>query len=242
VEEGTVRRTGFALAILLIIASAISSAQRINEQPPPNQLSPRERAMGWRLLFDGATIQGWHTLGRDRVSGWEAREGALVLLARTGGEANDLATDATYENFELNLDWKVTPGATAAIAFRVVEPDAQTPDAAGPEYRIADDASQTDPRRRSGANDGLHAPSQAASRPVGQWNKTHIVVKGASVEHWLNGMKVVAYDLWTPAWQGLVQAGRWKAVPRYGTARSGRIVLRDQGGEIAFRSIEIRPM
>jgi hypothetical protein len=96
------------------------------------------------------------------------------------------------------------------------------------------------PDRFAGANYALIAPSKAVCHPAGQWNSTRILARGAHVEHWLNGEKVVDYELWTPAWKALVANSKFKQWPSYGLAKSGHIGLQDHGNAVAFKNIKIR--
>jgi hypothetical protein len=109
--------------------------------------------------------------------------------------------------------------------------------------QILDNARHPDgksPLTSAGANYGLHAPVRDVTRPVGEWNDVRLVVAGARVEHWLNGIKVVEYELWSPAWESLVKTSKFVTMPAYGRAKRGRIALQDHGDPVWFRNITIR--
>ena len=227
----------------LLLSASHAAAQAAAVAAVPNTLTATEQAAGWRLLFDGRTTAGWHGFGRDTVVGWEIVNGELIALGQGGDHANDIVTDAEYENFELLVDWKLSPRANSGIFYLVVEKGYEMAYATGPEYQLIDDEGwpeKLEEWQTSGANYAMHPPAKKAARPVGQWNTTRIVVHRGKVEHWLNGEKVVAYELWTPEWQALVKAGKWKDFPGYGKARTGRIGLQDHGNKVYFRSIKIR--
>ncbi|HEX6884263.1 MAG TPA: DUF1080 domain-containing protein [Planctomycetota bacterium] len=194
---------------------------------------------GWRSLFDGRTTAGWRGYRRaDVPAGWQVVDGALTRV----GEAGDLVTAEPYTDFELELEWKVAPGGNSGVMFRVTE-DHDYPWETGPEFQILDDAAHKDgldPRTSAGANYAMHAPSAEAARPAGEWNQARLVVRGAHVEHWLNGQKIVAYELWSPDWEARVQACKWKERPDYGRRRSGHIALQDHGDAVAYRNLRIR--
>lgn len=238
------------IAVWLLATAAVGAPIALaglaqGASPAPNTLTREETAAGWRLLFDGKTTKGWHTFGRDRVVGWEVTNGELIALGQGGDHANDIVTDGEFENFELAVDWKLTPRANSGIFFNVVEKGYEEVYATGPEYQLIDDDGWPDKLedwQHTAANYAMHPPSQKAARPVGQWNHTRIVVKGGHVEHWLNGVKVVDYEMWTPDWERRVQAGKWKDYPGYGKAERGRIGLQDHGNKIFFRNIKIRPL
>jgi hypothetical protein len=239
-------RTRVAAALCgLWLATGTASAQAPAAGGAPNTLTPAEQAAGWTLLFDGKTTAGWHGFGRDSVVGWEVAGGDLIALGKGGDHANDIVTDAEFEHFELKVDWKLSPRANSGIFFNVVEQGSQMVYATGPEYQLIDDDGWPDTLedwQKSGANYAMHPPSTQAARPVGQWNTSRIVMDHGRVEHWLNGERVVAYELWTPEWERLVSAGKWMDFPGYGRARKGRIGLQDHGNRVYFRNIKVRTL
>jgi hypothetical protein len=113
----------------------------------------------------------------------------------------------------------------------------------GPEYQLIDDRGYTEKLedwQKSGADYAMHPPLQLASKASGQYNHTRLLVNGAHVEHWLNGVKVADFTAWTPEWKKLKSSGKWKDYPDYGNAKSGLIDLQDHGGGIWFKNIKIR--
>jgi hypothetical protein len=179
------------------------------------------------------------------VIGWDVKDGELIALGQGGARANDIVTDEAFGSFDLMVDWKLAPRANSGIFFHVVEKGYDAPYATGPEYQLIDVEGWPDKLetwQRSGANYAMDPPIAAAWKKVGEWNRTRIVVDGAHVEHWLNGVKVVDYQLWTPDWQARVQAGKWRDYPGYGKAKTGLVGLQDHGARIWFRNIKIRPL
>jgi hypothetical protein len=241
------------VALLLVLATVAlaaafnfsQKASRAAEPAAPNTLTSAERAAGWRLLFDGKTTTGWHTFGKPAVQGWLIENGELIALGQGGDHANDIVTNDTFENFELSVDWKLSPRANSGILFNVVEQGYEMVYATGPEYQLIDDAGWPDKLeewQQTAANYAMHVPTAKAARPVGQWNVSKIVVNHGHVQHWLNGVKVVEYDLWTPDWEARVKAGKWKDFPGYGRAHRGSIALQDHGNRVFFRSVKVRPI
>lgn len=206
---------------------------------PQNVLSANERARGFELLFDGTSTKGWHTYAKNEApKGWRVEDGALV---RTDG-GGDIVTQDEYQDFELELDWKIGEGGNSGIFFHVLETKGY-PWETGPEMQILDNDRHKDgqnPMTSAGANYALNAPERDYTRPIGMWNHVRLVVNGAHVEQWLNGSKTCAYDLWTPEWKAAVAASKFASMPDYGLARTGRICLQDHGDRVAFQNIKVK--
>jgi hypothetical protein len=219
---------------LLTIVAACSSS---------NKLSKAEEKAGWKLLFDGKTLNGWHNYNAKGIKGWEVKDGQMIALSQG---SNDIVSDEEYENFELTLEWKVSPGGNSGIFFNVVEsPKYEAVYVTGPEYQLIDDVGfpeKLEDWQKSGANYAMHPPKVAAYKPVGEFNFTRLVVNKGHVEHWLNGQKTAEYQLWTPEWENLTKTGKWKDFPAYGRAKRGRIGLQDHGKVTWFKNIKIRPL
>lgn len=205
----------------------------------PNTLTAEQEAAGWRLLFDGETTNGWRGYRQETVpAGWQAVDGVLTR----DGPGGDIITIEQFENFELVLDWRLDPGGNSGIFFHATE-EGRAVYHSAPEYQLLDDAAHVDgrvPETSAGANYALHAPSQAAANPPGEWNEARVLVDGAHVEHWLNGVKIVEYELWTDDWKARVAASKFAEWPFYGLAKTGHIGLQDHGAAVGFRNIRIR--
>jgi hypothetical protein len=247
-RSNTMRRLAvIALTAVGLFGSACGGGERADEPPVPNTLTQAEREAGWRLLFDGATTAGWRGYNADSfpAQGWEVRDGSLVTVE--GGGGGDIVTEEEFGDFELSLEFKITPGANSGIFFGAIDQPGKPMWASAPEYQILDDsayvADGTDMTRHlTGQNYDLHASSEKALKPVGEWNVARIVVRRPHVEHWLNGVKMVEYELGSPEWEALVAASKFSVYPEYGRATSGHIGLQDHGTEVSFRNIKLRPL
>jgi len=230
--------------ILLLGALALSFASAVLAQdaaPPVNTLTAAERSAGWKLLFDGQTTKGWRGYQKKAApSGWVVEDGTLARVAATG----DLITQKQFQDFELTLEWKISEGGNSGIMYRVTEGGEATYES-GPEMQVLDDARHPDGRSRltsAGAAYGLYPAPAGIVRVAGEWNAVRIVVKGRHVEHWLNGQKVVEYELESPDWEAKVAASKFKQWPGYGRAPKGHIALQDHGDRVWYRNIKIREM
>jgi len=233
----------------VLAASSAACAQRspVSRQTPtgdisaPNVLSAEESAQGFRLLFDGVTTNGWRGFRRPTIpDGWQVENGTLSRVAGGG----DIVTVGEYASFDLRLQWRISEGGNSGIMFHVTEDQPATYHS-GPEMQVLDDSRHPDGRSRltsAGANYALHPAPEGVVRPVGEWNDVRLIVNRAHVEHWLNGVKIVEYELWTPEWERLVQASKFAQWPSYGQSRTGHIALQDHGDRVWYRSIRIREL
>ena len=227
------RSTRSPAAVESATAPSGSAAMRLNT------LTPEERAAGWRLLFDGHSTAGWRGWQMDSMpSGWGVREGALTRVR----PAADIITTEKFRNFELSLEWNVAPKGNSGIFYRASEDD----DAiywTAPEMQILDDARHADGQSRltaAGADYGLYPSPAGVVKPAGEWNQVRILVDGNHVEQWLNGVKVVEYELGSPDWEAKVKASKFATHPRYGRNAEGYIGLQEHEFRVAFRNIKIR--
>jgi hypothetical protein len=229
------------VVIALVLAACGGSAQQPPATAALNTLSAAERAAGWRLLFDGATTDGWRNYGKQGApAGWQVVAGTLTRAAAGG----DLITTEKYADFELLLDWKISEGGNSGVFFRAIEGPPQIYFSA-PEMQVLDDARHRDgqsPLTSAGSNFALHAARRGVVRPAGEWNTARLVVNGNHVEHWLNGQKLVEYELGSPEWNQLVSSSKFNQWPEYGKATVGHIGLQDHGDAVAFRNIKIRTL
>lgn len=209
----------------------------------PNTLTPEERSQGFRHLFDGVSFSGWRGYRRETVpSTWVVQDGAMVVVPGSGG--GDIITTEEFQDFELRLQWKISPRGNSGIFFRVSEKGRFVWET-GPEMQILDDegyGASLDPKTAAGADYALYAPLRRVTRAVGKWNDVRIIVKGSHVEYWLNGHKVVEYELGSEDWLNRVKASKFANLPDFGRVSKGHIALQDHGFPVWFRNIRIRPL
>ncbi|HEX9509860.1 MAG TPA: DUF1080 domain-containing protein [Puia sp.] len=213
-----------------------------------NALSTVEIKKGWRLLFDGTTTNGWHSYGKTKAGAeWEAKDGALHLDKSKGGESGDLLTDGAYGNFDLKLEWKISPKGNSGILFYVQENPAkyEEPYYTGPEMQVLDNDGHPDGKihkHRAGDLYDLIPCSKETVKPVGEWNEAEIYSKNGELKLTLNGVNVVTTTMWDDNWKALVAGSKFKRWPDFGTFKSGRIDLQDHNCEVWFRNIKIKEL
>jgi hypothetical protein len=200
---------------------------------------------GWTILFDGSSAEAWRCYkGGDIASaGWVMEGGALKTVA--GAESRcDIISRKQYRDFEMELEWRVSPGGNSGIFFGVAETDGPAWHT-GPEYQVLDDSRHPDgkdPKTSAAALYGLVAARDKSLRPVGEYNRSRLVVRGQHVEHWLNGKKVAEYELDSGALRKLIAASKFGDKPRFAREREGHVALQHHGEEVWYRDVRIRPL
>ena len=210
-------------------------------QPEQNALTDTEAAAGWRLLFDGQTTAGWRGFKQDAApAGWQVIHGELTRVAGGG----DIMTEDQFADFELRLEWRICTAGNSGIIYRVGEGEIDVW-RTGPEMQVLDNGQHIDggnPLTSAGSCYALYAPSEDVTAPVGLWNRVRLVVRGNHVEHWLNDIKVVEYEINSPDWRKRYEASKFKDMPQYGQLPRGHIALQDHGDRVAYRNIKIREL
>jgi hypothetical protein len=237
----TTRTAAPALLALAMSAMTAACGNQTHDNAMPNTLTAAERADGWRLLFDGESTDGWRGYGRpDMPDGWRVVDGALTRV----GPGGDIITEDVFRDFELALEWNVASGGNSGIFYRAIEGDGPIYMFA-PEMQVLDDDAHADGLSRltaAGANYGLFPAPEGVVRPAGEWNAVRIRVEGSHVTYWLNGERIIDYELGGPDWEARVAASKFAEWPDFGRAAEGHIGLQDHGDRVAFRSIRIREL
>jgi hypothetical protein len=234
-----------ALPLALVLLAAAPAAK------PANTLTEDEKNAGWRLLFDGKTTDGWRGYKMDRMPpGWKVIDGALVRVSggeggKGAGGGDDVVTTGQFDNFELKIEWKIVDRAgNSGLILRASE-DAVTSWNTGPEMQILDNAAYPgrSVKELAGACYDLYAPVKDVSRPRGQWNAVRVVADGRHMEHWLNGVKLLQYELGSDDWNALVAKSKFKKMEHFlKPPAKGHICLQDHTAWIEYRNIKIRPL
>jgi hypothetical protein len=196
----------------------------------------------WKSLIEQNAAPAWRGYKMDSFPrGWTVSDGVLSK----NGSVEDLLTRDQFGDFELDWDWKLAPGGNAGVFYRATE-EYNKVYWSGPEYQLLDDAKHPDGKSRltsAGAAYGLYPSPAGIVKPANEWNSSRIVARGAHVEHWLNGQKVVDYELESPDWAAKVKASKFSAYPNYGRATRGHIGLQgDHDGTLRIRNMRIREL
>ena len=213
--------------VLYVVALALISS--------PSHAQPK-----WRVLFDGTSLDAWRGYKTDAIpTGWRIADGTLAKDVPVA----DIMTKDQFGDFELELEWKIGDAGNAGIFYRGTQEYDHIYWSA-PEYQLLDDLKAADNKSRltcAGAAYAVYPSPAGHLKPVGEWNTTRIVAKGAHVEHWLNNVKLLEYELWSPDWAAKVKESKFKEWPNFGRAKRGYIALQgDHAGALAFRNIRIR--
>ena len=223
----------------MVAVATLAFAASSGAQEEMNTLTDAEREAGWQLLFDGRSLDGWRGYNMEGMpGGWAVEDGMLTRV----GPGGDIITEAQFTDFELTIAWLVELGGNSGVFYRAAEGEERIYHSA-PEMQVVDDANHRDgqsPLTSAGANYGLHAAPRGVVRPAGEWNDTRIVLRGSYVEHWLNGTKVVEYELGSDEWAALVADSKFVEWPAYGQAARGHIGLQDHGDRVWYQDIKVR--
>jgi hypothetical protein len=199
---------------------------------------------GWIKLFNGKDMTGWRTYQNRSSDSWEVVNGMLHCKGPKASKHADLVTNDEYENFELSIDWKMAPKGNSGILYLVKE-DQKESYLTGPEYQLIDDEGypeKLEEWQKTGANYAMNSAPDAKPKAIGKWNNTKIKVNKGHVEHWLNGKKIVDYQIGSAEWNKNKAEGKWKDAAEYGVAKKGHIALQNHGSEVWFKNIKVKQL
>jgi hypothetical protein len=223
------------LAAALLAAPAVAD----DKDAPPNTLTAQEMKDGWKLLFDGKSLDSWRVFKKQDAKGWTVKDGLLYLEKPGSG---DLITKDKFGNFELVVDWKIESGNNSGILYRVSE-EGGTTYVSGPEMQVMNHKEGAKlGKNDAGALYDMYAPTSNAMKPADQWNTFKVVANGKHIEHWMNGVKVVDCDIGSDDWNKRIAASKWKNEKLFAAQATGHIALQDHGGKMLFRNLKIKSL
>lgn len=239
------------LLLLLWILFLLQGICIISCKPIDNKLTKTEKEEGWKLLFNGKTLNGWRDYQGKEVKGpWKVEDGLLAAQGKGSDSTGYLISEGQYENFILIFDWKTSELGNSGVFYHVVErPKYMVPYITGPEYQVLDEVGysrklQLEEWQLAGADYAMHVPdkSKRQLKEVGEWNSSKIVFDNGHVEHWLNGEKIVEFEAWTKDWFARKSGGKNADAPEYGLARSGNFALQDHGSQTWYKNIKFKEL
>ena len=270
-HRAIVLAAGLAIALAFAPLVVPPTAVRAADRSPPNQtgapatpagtLSDEERAAGFKSLFDGHSTDAWRAWDGKAFpkKGWVVEDGCLKCEASNGrpnGGGGDLVTRDEFVAFDLRWEWKISPKGNSGLKYFLRKQGKEFvplyagdkgKDYLGHEYQMLDDEGHPDGKR--GGNhvtgsfyDILPPNDTKAVRPVGQFNESRILVRGDHVEHWLNGKKVVEFDLGSETLNAAIQKSKYHKLPGFGTKIKTAFLLQDHGTEVWFRNVRVRDL
>ncbi|TCD02597.1 3-keto-disaccharide hydrolase [Pedobacter psychroterrae] len=232
------------VTVLTLLVTAVMAQEA-------NTLTKKEKKEGWKLLFDGKTTKGWHTYLKDTVgSKWQVVKGTLVFdETKPNSGGGDIVTDGIYENYELNLEWKVAKGSNSGIIFNIQEdPKYGATYLTGPEMQVLDNIDAADNKKENHLAGCLYDMSGDATvskpMPVGEWNKVRLIQNKGHLTFYLNGIKTFEGQIGSEEWNKLVANSKFKsaAFADFAKVAKGKIALQEHPGSSQWRNIKVKAL
>lgn len=238
-----------AMVALVILAFGTRKSEVMAED---NTLTSKEKKEGWKLLFDGKTLNGWHKYGEESIgAAWQVNDNAIHLnvsdkadwQAKNGG---DILSQDAFENFHLQLDWKVAQNGNSGIIFYVHEDPSQYkfPWMTGPEMQVLDNDGHPDSKiikhRAADLYDLITAKETV--KKAGEWNHAEIISNKGKLQFFLNGEKVLETTMWDDHWKEMIAKSKFHEFPGFGTYKKGKLCLQDHGDKVWFKNIKIKSL
>jgi hypothetical protein len=212
-----------------------------------NTLTKKEKKDGFQLLFDGKSLDGWHTYNKPGFTGncWSVVDG-VISFDVTKKERGDLITNEAFENYDFSIEWRISPNGNSGIIFNVTEdPKYHSTYNSGPEMQVLDNEGHPDGKifnHRSGDLYDLIKSSSEPVKAVGEWNTARIVCNRGLLQQYLNGVKVVETRYDDENWKKMIAGSKFKTMPGFGVDMKGRIALQDHGNPVWFRNVKIKKL
>ena len=212
-----------------------------------NSLSKKETAAGWKLLFDGKTLNGWHNFKTTGVrAGWQVKDGTLACV--DPHNAGDILTAEKFDSFELSLEFNISTGGNSGIMYHVIE-EGGAAWASGPEFQLQDNVGGKD-AQLCGWLYALYQPATDpktgkpidATKPAGEWNHITLLISKEKCQHVINGVKYVDYVIGSDDFKARVAKSKFGSMPLFAKSESGHLALQGDHGQVSFRNIKIRPI
>ncbi len=235
--------------LLLCLLAFLAIPSVMLAQDKDNILTGKEKRHGWKLLFDGSTLKGWHSYHRDTVAAnWIVKDGQIEYDRTNDRAGDDLVTDDIYTNYELQLQWRITDGGNSGIIFDIQENDPKhtATFVTGPEMQVLDNihASDNHPETHLAGclYDMMGSAAVSKPKPIGEWNQVKIVQNKGHLTFWLNGIQTVDTQIGSPEWNAMIQKSKFKnrEFGYFAKVAGGKIALQKHPGASGWKNIKIR--
>lgn len=243
-------KKSLSFIVLSCLLLACSSSKKTSTSEKPNTLTAKQKSDGWVLLFDGTTTNGWHSYNKDLApKNWKVEQGALVMDTSIKGDDNqgDIVTDKAYKNYDLKVDWKISPEGNSGIILDVKEsPEYKDTYRTGAEMQVLDNIHASDNKKSNHLAGLLYdlsgTPDLSKPKPVGEWNHVEIIQKDGHLTFYFNGVKTLDVQQGSDEWKQMVANSKFKTWPGFMTSPEGKIAFQDHGHEVAFRNVMIKEL
>lgn len=236
-------------AIASILLSGCAAHKEVAGPTPDNALSKQEKKDGWKLLFDGKDLKGWHSYHRDTVAAnWIVKDGQIQYDRTHDKAGDDLVTNGSYENYELQLQWRISNGGNSGIIFDIQEaPQYNATYVTGPEMQVLDNINADDNKKQNHLAgclyDMIGDATVSKPVPVGEWNQVRLIQNKGHLTFWLNGIKTVDVTIGSPEWNEALQTSKFKSAknfPDFAKIAAGKIAVQKHPGSSGWKNIKIR--
>jgi hypothetical protein len=236
------------LQLSISLALALTASNHVfAADAPVNTLTESEKSAGWQLLFDGASLNGWHNFKKEGVRpGWQVKDGTLVCV--DPHNAGDIVTSNQFGAFELQLDYNISEGGNSGIFFHVTD-EGNAVWATGPEFQLEDNKKAADPIRCGWLYALYNPPVNPdtgiildATKPAGQWNHVRLLVTPQKCVHEINGVKYFEYVIGSQDFNERVAKSKFAKLPLFAKSDTGYLALQGDHGQVAFRNLKVLPL
>ncbi|HEY9534243.1 MAG TPA: DUF1080 domain-containing protein [Mucilaginibacter sp.] len=236
------------VATIAASCGAKHEAMKTDAPAADNTLTSKEVKDGWKLLFDGTDLKGWHSFKKDfAAANWTVKDGQIQYDRTHDHDGDDLVTDGVYENYELKLQWRITPGGNSGIIFDVQEaPKYGATYQTGAEMQVLDNVGADDNKKQNHLAGCLYdmIGDATVSHPVepGGWNQVRIIQNKGQLTFWLNGTKTVDVKIGSPEWDKAMAQSKFKSrgFADFMKVQKGHIAVQKHPGASGWKNIKIR--
>jgi len=199
------------------------------------ELSTKEKAEGFQVLFDGTNLDQWTGNTIDYI----VENGTLVIYPGRGGKG-DLFTKEEFSDFVFRFEFQLTPGANNGLGIRA--PLEGVAAYEGMELQIIDNTADKyktlHEYQYHGSVYGVIPAKRGYLKPVGEWNYQEVIVKGPRVKVILNGHVILNGNIEKASKNGTIDERDHPGLKR----DKGHIGFLGHGDVVRFRNIRVKDL